>query len=477
MLSFIRSNSIFITTISTIIFITLLFFSHKMEKIHLLSFGCSNNFHEGEVMAGFLEIAGYEITKDPYAADIIILNLCTVKGDHQALATLKETTKQYSAKIIAAGCILESTKKVLHQYNPSLSLLNTHNINNIAKIVEAVIEGDVIVSLEKNKTTKINLPKVRINPIINIVPVGNGCTSFCTYCSVKLIKGNMQSYCIQDIVDEVKRSIAEGAKEIYLTGQDTGAYGLDWNKEHHSKGMELPELLDALVKIPGDFMIRVGMTSPNHVYRHLSKLVTVYQHPKIYKFLHIPVQSGSNKVLRDMKRPYTSEQYKECIQKFKKAYPEITIATDIIVGFPGETEAEFQETIQLLEETKPDVVNRSRFAPRPGTKAATMKQVPSNIAKERSKILQTVVEKISREQNALWKGWVGKVIIDEYGKNNTMIGRNYAYKPIVLKGKYVLGEEIEVSIKETTMYDLRAFEARAEENTETEEQQLLQIRV
>ncbi len=448
-----------------------------MEKIHLLSFGCSNNFHEGEVMAGLLEAAGYEITKDPYGADIIILNLCTVKGDHQALSTLKETTKQYTAKIIAAGCILESTKAALRKENPALSLLNTHNIHKIAEVVEAVIEGVVIDALEKNETTKINLPKVRLNPIINIVPVGNGCTSVCTYCSVKLIKGNIQSYTVQEIVDEVKRSVAEGAKEIYLTGQDTGAYGLDWKAEHPSKGVELPELIDALTRIPGDFMIRVGMTSPNHVYRHLDRLITIYQHPKVYKFLHIPVQSGSNKVLKDMKRPYTVEQYKECVQKFKKAYPEITIATDIIVGFPGETEEEFQKTIALIEETKPDVVNRSRFAARPGTKAAVMKQVSTNSVKERSKVLMEVAERISKEQNALWKGWMGKALVDEYGKNKTMVARNYAYKPILLKGRYSLGEEVEVTIKETATYDLRAFEAKNEEHSNNKEPQLLQIRI
>ncbi|MBI5001853.1 tRNA (N(6)-L-threonylcarbamoyladenosine(37)-C(2))-methylthiotransferase [Candidatus Woesearchaeota archaeon] len=448
-----------------------------MEKIHLLSFGCSNNFHEGEVMAGLLEAAGYEITKDPYGADIIILNLCTVKGDHQALSTLKETTKQYTAKIIAAGCILESTKATLRSENPSLSLLNTHNIHKIVEVVEAVIEGDVIDALEKNKTTKINLPKVRLNPIINIVPVGNGCTSVCTYCSVKLIKGNIQSYSIQEIVDEVKRSVAEGAKEIYLTGQDTGAYGLDWKADQKNKRIELPELIDALIRIEGDFMIRVGMTSPNHVYRHLDRLIAVYQHPKIYKFLHIPIQSGSNKVLKDMKRPYTVEQYKECITKFKKVYPEITIATDIIVGFPGETEAEFQETIKILEETKPNVVNRSRFAARPGTKAAGMKQVPTNTIKERSKVLMDVAERISREQNAVWKGWVGKALVDEYGKSNTMVARNYAYKPILLKGRYSLGEEVEVTIKETATYDLRAFVEAKSEEQDNEQPQLLQIRV
>lgn len=437
-------------------------------------------------MAGLLEEAGYTITKDPYEADIIILNLCTVKGDHQSVKALKEATKQYSAKLIGAGCILESTKTALRNANPSLSLLNTHNINHIADIVEAVIEGDVIESLEKNKTIKINLPKIRINPIINIVPVGNGCTSACTYCSVKLIKGYMQSYSVQQIVEEVKRSVAEGVKEIYLTGQDTGAYGLDWKKEKGTAEIEketglgtteLPELLEALTKIPGDFMIRVGMTSPNHVYRHLSRLIAVYHHPKIYKFLHIPVQSGSNKVLKDMKRPYTVEEYKQCIQKFKQIFPDVTIATDIIVGFPEETEEEFEKTLKLLEETQTDAINMSRFSKRPGTVAAKMKQVPTNIVKERSKRLKEVEQKIIAARNALWNGWAGTVLVDEYGKHNQMIGRNYAYKQVLLKGKYNLGETVDVTIQGTGTYDLRAFK-KEEKNKQTEEEfvSMIQIR-
>lgn len=451
-----------------------------MEKIHIQSFGCSNNFHEGEVMAGLLEEAGYTITKDPYNTEVIILNLCTVKGDHQALSALKQATKKYSAKLIAAGCILESTKAALREYNPSLSLLNTHNINHIAQIVEAVIEGDVIEALEKNKTIKINLPKIRINPIINIVPVGNGCTSACTYCSVKLIKGHIQSYPLQAIVNEVQQSVAEGAKEIYLTGQDTGAYGMDWKKgietEKRTNGTELPELLDALTQVEGEFKIRVGMTSPNHVYRHLDRLIAVYHHPKIYKFLHIPVQSGSNKVLKDMKRPYTVEQYKECINKFKKAFPEITIATDVIVGFPGETEEEFEDTMNLINETEPDAVNISRFSARPQTVAAAMKPVATNIAKERSIKMTDVVEKIVEQRNALWKGWTGKILIDDYGKRNTIIGRNYAYKQVLVKGNDKFGDEIEVTIKETGTYDLRAFEEEKVQQ-EDSEQNFIQIRV
>jgi tRNA A37 methylthiotransferase MiaB len=157
-----------------------------------------------------------------------------------------------------------------------------------------------------------------------------------------------------------------------------------------------------------------------------------------------------------MKRPYTVEQYKECIAEFKKAIPEITIATDIIVGFPGETDADFEQTLALIKETKPDVVNISRFSPRPNTLAYGMKPVSTNTSKLRSKKVTEVVRKIVREQNKKWLGWKGKVVVNATGKNNAPLARNYAYKQVVLEAKHQLGDEVDVEIKKTGQYDLKA---------------------
>ncbi len=406
--------------------------------------------HEGEVMVGLLQNADYLIVNKPESADIIILNLCTVKGHHTALQAVKAMLK-HKKKIIAAGCIQEATKQAVQKLSKEISFINTHNLKNIVAVVCTVEKGEVIESFSKTKENKL-LPKIRLNPIISIIPIEEGCTSACAYCSVKLIKGHIFSYPLQQICAEVQKSVAEGAKEIYITGQDTGAYGLD-----KKDSVELPELLGAICQIPGNYKIRVGMTSPNHVHRHLKKLITVFKNKKIYKFLHIPVQSGSNTVLQAMKRPYTVEQYKECIAEFKKAMPDITIATDIIVAFPGETEEDFEQTLALIKETKPDIVNISRFSPRPNTIAASMKQVPTNTAKMRSKKLTELVRKIAKEQNALWKNWQGKVLIDDKAKNQAWIARNDSYKLIILKGNYLLGQEVDVVIKDTGIFDLKAF--------------------
>ena len=418
-------------------------------NIFIKSFGCSSNMHEGEVMAGLLKNAGHALAQEPENADIIILNLCTVKGHHTALQAVKKALK-YNKRIIAAGCIHENTKQAIQKLSENISFINTHNLQKISDIVKAVAKGNIVESFGKTKEIKL-LPKIRLNPIISIVPIEEGCTSACAYCSVKLLKGHVLSYPLNKICEEVQKSIASGAKEIYITGQDAGAYGLD-----KKDGIELPELLDTLCQINGNFMIRVGMTSPNHVHRHLQKLIKAFQNPKIYKFLHIPIQSGSNSVLKAMKRPYTVEEYLKCIAEFKKTIPEITIATDIIVAFPGETEKDFEETIALLEKTKPAAVNISRFVPRQNTLAAALKPVATNTAKLRSKKLTEVVRKIAKEQNALWKGWKGKVLIDNKGKQNAFIARNDSYKLVILKGNYVLGQEIDVVIKDTGIFDLKA---------------------
>ena len=418
-------------------------------NVRIQSFGCSSNMHEGEVMAGLLQNAGYAIITAPESADIIVLNLCTVKGHHTALQAVKAALK-FKKKIIAAGCIHEATKQAVQKLSKDISFINTHNLKNIVEVVNAVASGKVIESFSKTKENKL-LPKMRLNPIISIIPIEEGCTSVCAYCSVKLIKGHVLSYPLQQICEEVQNSVSSGAKEIYLTGQDTGAYGLD-----KKEGIELPELLDAICQIPGDYKIRVGMTSPNHVHRHLQKLIKVFKNSKIYKFLHVPIQSGSNTILQAMKRPYTIEQYKECIAEFKKAIPEITIATDIIVGFPGETDADFEQTLALIKETKPDVVNISRFSPRPNTLAYGMKPVSTNTSKLRSKKVTEVVRKIVREQNKKWLGWKGKVVVNATGKNNAPLARNYAYKQVVLEAKHQLGDEVDVEIKKTGQYDLKA---------------------
>jgi MiaB/RimO family radical SAM methylthiotransferase len=202
-------------------------------------------------------------------------------------------------------------------------------------------------------------------------------------------------------------------------------------------------------------MVRLGMTNPQYVLRYLDDLINILKDKKMFKFLHIPLQSGSDKILSDMNRPYSQKDYIKIIKKLKKHHPDLTISTDIIVGFPTETDKDFQDTLECIRSTRPDILNISRYWPRPGTKAAALKQLDGKIVKERSKVLLELFNKISKENNSRWLGWQGSVLIDEVGKDDSFIGRNYAYKPIIVKGRFKLGEKINVKITETTVHDLR----------------------
>ncbi|MEK6869659.1 MAG: radical SAM protein, partial [Nanoarchaeota archaeon] len=240
--------------------------------------------------------------------------------------------------------------------------------------------------------------------------------------------------------------------EIWITSQDNGAYGMEKDERR------LPILLNTILnKIPGDYKIRLGMINPRHVMAMIDELIKIYQDERMFKFLHIPIEAGNNEILGKMKRKYTVHDFKDMVDRFRRYVKGITIASDIIVGFPTETELQFQDSLHLVQEVKPDVLNIARFSPRPNTVAARMEgQVPSNIKKERSKALTELFISIALNQNKKWIGWEGKVVIDEYGKNSTMVGRNFAYKPVILKGNFNFGDEVDVKIKDATAYDLRA---------------------
>ena len=216
--------------------------------------------------------------------------------------------------------------------------------------------------------------------------IASGCMSECTFCQTKLSKGDLVSYRLGDIVRQVKTEIKDGCKEVWLTSTDNGCYGFDI-------GTDLPSLINAVVEIQEDYMIRVGMMNPMYMPRIKDKLIESYDNNKVFKFIHIPVQSGSNRVLHDMKRGHTVETFREIVKKVRDRFGQFTISTDIIVGFPSETEEDFEKTVSLLDATRPDVVNLSRYSARPGTDAAEWKQLDILEVKRRSKI---VFEQISK---------------------------------------------------------------------------------
>ncbi|MBR9691567.1 tRNA (N(6)-L-threonylcarbamoyladenosine(37)-C(2))-methylthiotransferase [Candidatus Woesearchaeota archaeon] len=418
--------------------------------IYIKTYGCALNRADSETMAGLLKKAKFEIVDNPEDAFVIIINTCTVKGPAEAkfFTYLENLKKEYEfKKIIITGCIPQADPKKLKGY----ALLGTSRITDIVQLVEETLNDNPIRMLKRKELPRLNLPKIRKNPVIEIIPICEGCLgSPCSYCKVKQARGDLRSYPKEEIIQQAKQAIKDRIPEIWLTAQDTGCYGKDIDSS-------LPELLKEIIQLPGDFKIRLGMLNPNHILEFLDKLIEIYKSEKIFKFLHIPVQSGNNEILKAMKRKYTAEQFKEIIKRFKSAIPNTTIATDIICGFPGETEEQFQDSLNLIKEITPDVLNISRFWPRPKTPAAELEnKVPEIEIKRRSALMASIFQNISRMRNERWIDWSGPILIDEIGEDNSFVGRNFAYKPVIVKGDYQLGDKINVKIRRTSVFDLRA---------------------
>lgn len=355
-------------------------------KLHIKTYGCQANIADSEAIAGILKNNNYELTDNEDEADAIIVNTCSVKNATQSkeLHYIKEKSK--TKKIIVGGCLTKTLD--IRKYAPEVTaIFDTNSILKIPGVLET--EQD---HFSNQKENRIVAPIIRKDSGIGIISIAEGCLNSCTFCATKLARGNLRSYRIGDIKRNVEKAVEEGCKKIYLTSQDDGCYGFDIKTN-------LPELLNELTTIDGDYVIRVGMMNPWHLTKILPDLIEAYKSEKIIKFLHIPVQSGSEKILKHMKRIHTVENYKIAVKEFRKNFPEISIATDIIVGYPSETEEDFKLTYNLIAETKPEVLNISKFSSRPGTKAAELKQLSSEIIKERSVKLNSLYQKI-RFQNS-----------------------------------------------------------------------------
>jgi len=394
-----------------------------MTKIYFQTHGCSTNLSESEIMIGLLNKAKFEIVEEPENADILIINICTVKGEETALREIRKLNESFpDKKLIVAGCITKIILKEARKIKEDVSFISTHNIKSIVEVVEEVINNNLIEATGKDEYKKINLPKIRKNPVIGIIPILNSCANYCSYCSVKYVKGKLFSYPMQDIETEALQCLTQGCKELWITSQDNAAYMLE--KEKISK---LPELINNITKIEKKFFLRIGMMNPLHLLGILPQMIEAYKNDKVFKFLHIPIQSGNDEILKLMKRNYAVEDFKKIINEFKKNIPNITISTDIIVGFPTETEEQFNDSLNLIKEIKPDVLNISRFQARHGTEAAKMQnQIDGGTTKNRSRLL-----------------------------TDTWVGRNFAYKPIIVRGDIKLGDLINVKINNITPYDLR----------------------
>jgi len=412
----------------------------ESKRVYVKSFGCSANLADGEVIAGCLSEAGFKLVENKIDADFLVYNTCAVKSptENRIIDILKKVPK--NKKLIVTGCLpvinFERIESEI-QFDAVTGPAPAEKIVEVLKLVDA---GEKVVSVNNDSTSDLELPRVAVNPVVSVIPINYGCLGNCSYCCVHFARGKLRSNSIEKIVNRVKLDVNSGFKEFWLTSQDTACYGKD-------KKTNLANLLKKVARVDGDFFVRVGMMNPDHVLGILDELVEAYDNDKVFKFLHLPVQSGDDTVLGLMNRKYFVDEFRTVVEAFREKFPRLTLATDVICGFPGETKEAFEKTKQLISEVSPDVVNVSKFFARPNTPAEKLSPISPLELNRRSKEMSLLTRKISLNRNKNWKGWTGRVLVNEKGKKNSWMGRNFAYKTIVIKNcEKMLGNFVQVKV-------------------------------
>lgn len=416
-----------------------------MAKIFVEAYGCSASFSDSEMISGLILNGGHTLVDNSSESDLNIVVTCSVK-DATANKMIHRIKSLKTKPLIVAGCLPKAEKLTVEKFSENASMLGPNSLGKTLQVIDSTLKGTKLIALEDTDLSKVGLPKVRLNPVVGIVEIASGCMSECTFCQTKLSKGDLTSYRIGDIVRQIETEINDGCKEIWLTSTDNGCYGFDINTD-------LPSLIDTVVEIPQDFKVRVGMMNPMYMARIRENLIKSFENDKVYKFLHIPVQSGSNTVLNDMKRGHTVETFRDVVKKARDRFPEFTISTDVIVGFPSETQEDFEKTVNLLKETRPDIVNLSKYSARPGTEAAEWEQIDVSVVKKRSKEIFELINQIALENNQKWIGWRGNVLFDEKTEEGIK-GRNFAYKSIFVDENVEIGQTHTIEITNVTKHSL-----------------------
>ncbi|MCQ4335845.1 MAG: tRNA (N(6)-L-threonylcarbamoyladenosine(37)-C(2))-methylthiotransferase [Sulfolobales archaeon] len=416
-------------------------------RVYIETYGCALNRGDSAIMATVLSERGHEITENLNEAEVVIINTCAVRLEteermKQRIRELRRTGK----KLVVAGCLAGALPATVSALAPEASILGPQAVERIAEVVESP-ERQVI--LEGSKAVKV--PRMFEGKIF-IVPIADGCAGECSFCITKLARRKLRSYPMREIVEAVKEAVAKGAVEVELTAQDTAAYGLDLGGK-----VRLPDLVEKVAEIEGNFMVRVGMMTPEQAMSIVDGLVEALKMEKVYKFVHLPVQSGSDKVLKLMNRKYTIDEYKRLVKELRSKVPGLSVATDIIVGHPGEDEEDFQQTLDLMKELRFERIHLAMYSIRPNTVSARLPQVPDSVKKERMKTAMSLYESIAYDIHSEYVGKTVEVLTTELGRKGSVIGRLRNYIPVVVKNESSLGNWVKVVIEEASFYDLRGY--------------------
>ena len=455
--------------------------------IVVLSQGCAANFGDGEKIARLLSkksevtfefperpvreaanangIAandgGNVANDDGNAANSVpeafYLNVCTVKGNSGALKLLRKTASAYpNVPIYITGCAPKDFREEAIRAVPKVQFTTLVDLEKdpLFRVDLGNAEQDRT-RIKSNGNSNRHGNVLRESPFVGIVNIEEGCLDACAFCSTHLVKGRLHSFAPNDIVDQVQALVDDGCLEIQLTGQDCACYGFDI-------GTNLAELTQRiLTHVNGNYRIRLGMGNPRHVLGYQETLLDCFTDERIYKFIHIPVQSGSENVLKAMNRRHTAQDYVTLANEFNKRFSKFTLSTDLIVGYPGESAEDFNDTLNILKETRPTVCNITRFVARPNTVAARLEAseaaIPDSVKHERSAILAETFQQIALENNRKWIGDECTVVTEKPGyRSGTTIARNTAYRPVALQGSFPAGTTLRVRITDAEPFALLA---------------------
>ncbi len=389
-------------------------------RIYIETFGCTANVGDTMKMRAILRNSCCEIVEEEREADAVIVNTCTVtKRTELNMLKRLQQLKEQGKEVIVAGCLAAAQPELVRSI--------------MGKDVAMITPGDIYSSKEQ---------EFDFDGFICVIPISMGCIGNCSYCIVKQARGELKSYKPEMLCEAVKSAVDRGAKEIRITAQDCSAYGFE------RSGIKLPELLMQITAVNGDFRVRVGMMNPSTLLPILDDLLTAFDSEKVFKFFHIPVQSGSDNVLRDMKRNYKVADFVDIVRSIRSRFDYCTISTDFIIGYPKETEGDFLLSLNLLETVKPEKVNITKFSPRPMTEAAKQKDLIEREKKRRSRISSSMYHKLSLATNKELEGAVISVLALERGKKGGVIARDRSYRTVVIEEDLSPGATYKVRVKE-----------------------------
>jgi len=429
------------------------------KKFFVKTYGCQMNKHDSEKIAGLLLSEGYEPSEGIKDADIVVFNTCCVRESAEAklygnVNSLRVAKCQRPDLIIAiGGCLAQKEGVNLQEKMPHVDVVfGTHNFANLPNLIKSAGQGQKICEILQASPGVIKNPSIqRENSTKAWVTISTGCNNFCSYCIVPYVRGRETSRPFEDIVAEVEQLADEGFLEITLLGQNVNSYGRDLYGK-----LRFAELLRTSNKING--IERIRFTSPHPRDFGMDVVLAVAECEKVCEHVHLPLQAGSNKVLKDMRRGYTKKDYLEIVEAIYKTIPECSITTDVMVGFPGETEADFSDTLDVIKQARFDNAFMFIYSPRKGTKAAEMKnQTPEEVKMDRFNRLLEAQNKNCIENNRLLVGKEIEVLVEGASKKdkNALMGRTRANKVVNFSGPPSLIDELaRVKIKEARSWSL-----------------------